>query len=293
MKKNPITLEPVRVDSAELEKEKEMGLIITKDLEFSLEIQEERELTIKIQNMGDYRQTLIKCCFLSKKAESQLTLISPKIDEQIILKPGDEVSYTFRCKVKFMGLSVEKFLFIFQGFKVIRSFRLLGKAKQTASGRKFTNCVNKNVPARQDVYDDSGYIHGIRPCKPPAFIAVRSGIFKIPQKYWNVVLEAENNRNSQAERQFLVGEEIPCLQQPLTMQNYRERFHSLLYLEEIAQTLCMQKYDIESVSLTHCGEYLSLCVPGLAEKRPSLIMGDKAIVCFKWDSSKGKINLIG
>ena len=289
-KDNPSNSEQF-TDKNTLEKEKEMGVIITSDLQYSFELHEQRKLTIRIQNMGDYRQTLVKACFLSRKMESQLTLLSPMIDTLTVLKPGDEISYIFECRAKFLGLSKEMFLFIFQGFKVIRTFHLTVKAKQSAPERNFANNFNKNAPARQDVDEDNGYISGVRPCKPPAFIAVRSGFFKIPQQYWNLVLEALNNRSTKAEQEILVGEGIPCLMESLTIRNYRDRFHALLYLEEIAQNIYMQKYDMESAILTHCGEYLNLSVPGLAEKRPSLIIGDKAIISFKWDSSKCNIDL--
>lgn len=53
----------------------------------------------------------------------------------------------------------------------------------------------------------------------------------------------------------------------------------------------MQPYNIESTIMRRCGEYLVMQVPGLAEKRPSLLTGDRAIVSFKWDKSQGMSSL--
>ena len=39
----------------------------------------------------------------------------------------------------------------------------------------------------------------------------------------------------------------------------------------------MQQYDIAEVTFRPAGPYLALDVPGLAEKRPSLMMGDSVI----------------
>jgi hypothetical protein len=39
----------------------------------------------------------------------------------------------------------------------------------------------------------------------------------------------------------------------------------------------MQEFDLPEVTFRPAGPYLSLEVPGLAEKRPSLLMGDSVI----------------
>ncbi|XP_012556830.2 uncharacterized protein LOC100201712 isoform X1 [Hydra vulgaris] len=78
---------------------------------------------------------------------------------------------------------------------------------------------------------------------------------------------------------------IPEISQPLHISNYRKKFSSLLYIEEIHKDEEMKEFDLEMVILRPAGEYLSLNVPGLAEGRPSLLLGDRVIVFFH---SKGQ-----
>ena len=86
-------------------------------------------------------------------------------------------------------------------------------------------------------------------------------------------------------RQLLVDSEYPdiietdpLLVQSLNNNNYIKKFERLLHLEEIATVKQVNQYRIEGAILRSCGPYLSLEVAGLAEKRPSLVLGDAAIV---------------
>ncbi|PNT78149.1 hypothetical protein BRADI_1g74450v3 [Brachypodium distachyon] len=59
------------------------------------------------------------------------------------------------------------------------------------------------------------------------------------------------------------------------MINYAKFFSTLLVMEELHLEEEMRSYDMEGVSMRRRGnEFLSLEVPGLAEKRPSLVHGD-------------------
>ncbi|XP_053377782.1 RNA helicase Mov10l1-like [Mercenaria mercenaria] len=70
----------------------------------------------------------------------------------------------------------------------------------------------------------------------------------------------------------------PVLAEELTFKNYREKFKMLLYLEEIQMDIDIREFDLYRVCLRHFGEYLALGVPGLAEGRPSVLIGDKVIL---------------
>ncbi|XP_058529795.1 RNA helicase Mov10l1 isoform X4 [Ochotona princeps] len=70
----------------------------------------------------------------------------------------------------------------------------------------------------------------------------------------------------------------PMLAELLNMSNYREKFSTLLWLEEIHAELELKEYNMSGVTLKRNGQLLVLEVPGLAESRPSLYAGDKLIL---------------
>ncbi|CAH1265716.1 MOV10L1 [Branchiostoma lanceolatum] len=71
---------------------------------------------------------------------------------------------------------------------------------------------------------------------------------------------------------------MPVLCKPLTMTDYARRWSCLLHLEELQMEMDIHEFDMINESLQPCGEYLSLTVPGLAEGRPSVLIGDKVVL---------------
>ncbi|XP_021114419.1 RNA helicase Mov10l1 isoform X1 [Heterocephalus glaber] len=70
----------------------------------------------------------------------------------------------------------------------------------------------------------------------------------------------------------------PLLAELLNMSNYKEKFSTLLWLEEIHAEMELKDYSMSGVTLKRNGDLLVLEVPGLAESRPSLYTGDKLIL---------------
>lgn len=268
------------------------GIVIDDKLKFNLNIGEESTLTVSIQNNGSYAHLLQNGFFMPQKTPSQLSLVSPT-NTSVIVNPSENVNYIFKCIAKFVGTSEEMFTFNFKDFKIARVFHITVNAKNISQKINSTSITQKNekinLPNLNELTENT-CIPGVRPIKAPKFIKVRSGVFKIPRYIWNMVLDTIHSKKSQIECEIAIGDQIPCLLKLLSFETYKERFHTLLYLEEIAQTLSLQKYDIESAIMRRCGDYLTLEVPGLTEKRPSLLVGDRAIVSFPWNSSQGKIH---
>lgn len=68
------------------------------------------------------------------------------------------------------------------------------------------------------------------------------------------------------------------LRQKLSVENYKEKFHLLLYIEELQYRKEIESYAMKTATLQKKSSrngLLYLEVPGLAENRPSLLIGDR------------------
>ncbi|KAH1005116.1 hypothetical protein HUJ04_006159 [Dendroctonus ponderosae] len=104
------------------------------------------------------------------------------------------------------------------------------------------------------------------------FAAMRPDEFPIPKKYFRTMIYG-------LRRDFqdgILGELLHKLNPDhVTRENYCDFFHILLWLEETSCILGISCYNMEDVRL-RCitSKVLELKVPGLAEKRPSVLKGD-------------------
>ncbi|KAM4610171.1 putative helicase mov-10-B.1 [Polymixia lowei] len=82
------------------------------------------------------------------------------------------------------------------------------------------------------------------------------------------------------------------LESPLSRQNYTERFQLLLFLEELQMEVDIKRYNIPNNDREHAPmvrdtvnkRLLVLEVPGVSENRPSVLRGDKLLVCPKGET---------
>ncbi|XP_014214537.1 probable RNA helicase armi [Copidosoma floridanum] len=261
---------------------------ITKDIVINLDIGTTTSFEVNVKNNGVCKQVIMKCAFLSRRSDSQLILITPERDEKVILNPEREVTYVIRCKGMKVGVSKELIIFKFRNFKIGRICEINVKSKKTFNVPPSANLFNSQMGGRQSVipqvYEDGRYIRGVKPYKPAKFIPVRPVTWKIPPVLWSTIDSMIQNTKTQVESELALQEKIPCLNRPLSFNNYKQRFNYLLYLEEIAMVLDMKRFSMESAVLHRNGEYMTLNVPGLAEKRPSLIIGDRVIIHYKWET---------
>ncbi|CAI5524033.1 unnamed protein product [Closterium sp. Naga37s-1] len=79
--------------------------------------------------------------------------------------------------------------------------------------------------------------------------------------------------------------QLPGFEGPVTLDTYKKRFELLLHVEELQMEADIRYYDMRGVPVLPCGsrnvsEFYQLTVPGLAEKRPSVLLGDRVYLTF-------------
>jgi hypothetical protein len=101
--------------------------------------------------------------------------------------------------------------------------------------------------------------------------------FAVPKSLQRAAINQQNDE---------ILAEHPCLAEALTPRNYEAKLSALLHLEEMEMGQQMCRFDLGEAVLHHVGEFLSLDVPGLAEKRPSLMLGDSAVICVQGQTTR-------
>ena len=180
---------------------------------------------------------------------------------------------------RYCGDHKELIIFKFEGFQIGRFAEVTvldyqSNRKSTErhgssideSSKSGNNCDSVNY-RRRHFGDKTWIIPGEKLWPQNKHIIDRLPTYSVPSKVWQAL---ENNWN--------LEELFPELGQVLTKENYRPRFHTLLYIEETANEHCLKKFNMTNVKLTQEGRFLAFAVPGLADGRPSLIMGDRVVI---------------
>ncbi|KAI0293936.1 P-loop containing nucleoside triphosphate hydrolase protein [Russula brevipes] len=134
------------------------------------------------------------------------------------------------------------------------------------------------VPRRRA--DRQGIGRTVAGVPPERLLAIawrtRLGRYRIPKSYHPILSTPPNRPEPGVD---IVPAKIRSLVPPiLRRSSHSTMFSLLLWLEEIAMENALQVFDMESVRLSKHGLFHHLPVPGLAENRPSVIIGDAILV---------------
>ncbi|KAI4992880.1 hypothetical protein ZWY2020_007193 [Hordeum vulgare] len=194
----------------------------------------------------------------AKKAFLGLTSV-----EDRTLQPGQTLTIWLSCMPKDIGLHTS-IVHVDIGDEKIERVAFLLADDNVSMALSSVKPYSRRQGSQRKQFECATFVPGSRPIRQHA----QGFKYKLPQ--YAIPLE--------------IRELIECKQRPdvlseeLSMMNYAKFFSTLLVMEELNLEEEMRSYDMERVSMRRRGnDYLSLVVPGLAEKRPSLVHGDYII----------------
>ncbi|KAB2014605.1 hypothetical protein ERO13_D09G219800v2 [Gossypium hirsutum] len=190
--------------------------------------------------------------------------------EDRMIQPGETLTIWLSCKAKEIGLHTTIVHFDVEGERLERMVFLLVEDKisqSLASKKPYSRAQRK----KQFPVDE--FVTGPRPVRAMGR-GVRNRLlpYDIPKDIRELV---ENKQTTDA------------IKAGLTRDNYVSYFKHLLILEELQLEEDMRAYNMENINMRKRGNYLSLQVPGLAEKRPSLVHGDHIFAKLACEDASG------
>ncbi|KAL5098655.1 hypothetical protein RYX36_002982 [Vicia faba] len=192
-----------------------------------------------------------------ENSDSESFIESFRVEDRM-LQPREVLNIWLSCKTKDMGMYSSVLYFDIGDEKIERVVFLLVEDKISKS-------LASNRPYSKGRKKEKFVVDSFVPGSRPAGKANRKYVNRLP-KYdvpKDIRLLLENNQVPQV------------VEDGLTRRNYASYFKTLIIMEEIHLEDDMRTYDMECVTMrTRGNNYLSLEVPGLAERRPSLVHGD-------------------
>ncbi|XP_075225443.1 putative RNA helicase armitage [Lycorma delicatula] len=268
------------------------GIIITEHCNFGdVNINSQHEIVVNVRNESHRKQDLLNASFKSSRlqTQSQIKLVSPNLtfsnhhhSTPLIIYENSTVKFIFRVKARFFGRSSELFVWKFRGFEIGRriNINVVDSVCRDIYNSKIKRYKKKeNIASADKIFATrNGFIiSSEKKFRPAPFVPVKLGQFPVPRRLWETVLGC-NTPRSYIETRREIEEVFPCLCDSLNENNYKERWHALLYLEEVYYVANMIQYNMPRANFKRSGDFLVLEIPGLAEKRPSIVCGDTVII---------------
>ncbi|XP_030640613.1 putative helicase mov-10-B.2 [Chanos chanos] len=259
-------------------------------IRFSVENVEAYELKLFVKNTGQsnvyfnyYSALHWMNCFTFEDRE-KVTRSHPKL-----LNPGEQYAVQIKFRNKHLGVYPITVAFEFKSndcasskpFHIVRfieAARMTNLASQLAPTAQFKPCRISSVKPEPYLMED-----GV----PPESFAVQHlkqevplGAYQCPPYIHELAKFLTGRKGSSLHAEEVLTSKS-VLESPLNFENYAERFHCLLYLEEIQMEVDIKKYDMKEQPMVrdiNNKNLLVLKVPGVAENRPSVLRGDHLLV---------------
>ncbi|KFP33977.1 Putative helicase Mov10l1, partial [Colius striatus] len=189
------------------------------------------------------------------------------ISEEVVIPPGGKIFIVIICTAVNPGYSKELLLLGFSDFTVGRYVEATVTNEEElliAPVEPFSPRKPKTIPepqTRKTTVIVPKYRRSKR--KMPSFLphyTVPSELRKCVEQHLDILTFQ------------------PLLAEHLNLDNYKAKFSTLLWLEEIQEEMDIKDFNMNGVILKRNGNSLVLEVPGVEEHRPHLVTGDKVIL---------------
>ncbi|KAH8239207.1 hypothetical protein KR032_001787 [Drosophila birchii] len=283
------------------------------------ELQKKHLISLKVRNNVN-RSLRLKSVTVPNVGQSQLSVVEPT--QSIDIPIEGEITIVLEVYTKFMGEAFEKFDLDFGKFKMRRCIVVIvcetEEEAVTAEKRMIAADVlaapGRTVLQRSRCYANQVWctprdvVPGQSIATKRRFVATRLGnyevssgflvgfilsfcqckiYFKVPEKLRQIYLTTTR----QSDMYEAIECQYPSAKELLNSKNYVQILSLYLHLEEIEYFVLMRNYDRDRAHFQRDGEFLSLLIENLAERRPSLVIGDVVRAVNPWvDCSKQESN---
>ncbi|XP_066155277.1 probable RNA helicase armi [Euwallacea fornicatus] len=231
-------------------------------------------------NLENKSKEIFKLLSLKVSENSQIALTDQLQKPKEIL-PNSKFNLELSCTPKTIGISNEFIEFTFESFTLGKYVNI--SVNLGINGRYYQK--SKHVPNYNNIYSSSKQL--IRGQKQGfvRFQAFKFPNYDIPKKMLDLVIQhggAKNYNVDLIEKLKVVQRSLFSNLDPI---NYEEKFHALLHMDEIANLIHIRQYDQERACFIPNKDFLMLEIENLAEKRPSIILGDRIIASNPFGNS--------
>lgn len=259
------------------------------------------KIRICVSNHGEACKVIHKITFESDPPN--LSLFSPS-SAKIKIEPQNDCELAFNYKKEFLGYFSEVVTIHFGEFEIGREVKW-SVFNHELSSETANWTTSKNWKAVQDERNSmvqkylnvqeqkASVVPGVYRYKAPSFVKFRIPLYPVDDKIKAAMCSGvDGGLVSRKDAESTLKKCCPELSQGLTSLNHLKRFHQLLFVSEVDCQIDMSRHTKERVCFIRRGsasEYLALEIPGLAEGRPSLMVGDRIIACHSWDDKAAKL----
>ncbi|XP_016663111.1 probable RNA helicase armi [Acyrthosiphon pisum] len=259
--------------------EDQMTVEVLGDMPKVIGFEQESIIQILFRNNSYVEEKILNDYQTMQGNKVQLSIVN-KNKLPITIGVQSEYIFDITLKGKYLGKSTEKVEFIFEDITYKVGINIdVTDSRLILSQNSGFYCKREIDMQRLFELQNDPIVRGVHKCVRAQFPSVRLAHWNIPSQltkcYWS-----ENGKFNQSmtEVQSNIQKLYPAAFETLTYENYKAKYHTLLFMEEIEITAALQKYAQERIHFEHAGEYLVLKIPNLSEQRPSLITGDRAAV---------------